>query len=206
MTLMVRTDTSRVLSQERRSLARQKLPTQTDWRCSQQHGLSTLWPCFGNPWYHITDRSTFSSAINSEPKIQYYNGRVRVCRPCGERAFPACIRHRHTGPLPRWMVYGTIGYTPQSALAHTDDILNSGYYTSVVFRLVILPFYLSPAKSYVSAGCTPSCCQHYSDLSWNRKISVATLACMFFKFLTYRKGVANACQLTGSSEYVSHNC
>ncbi|GFU80366.1 transposable element Tcb1 transposase [Trichonephila clavipes] len=51
-----------------------------------------------------------------------------------------CFRHRHTGPSPGVMVWGTTGYTFRSPLVRTNGILNSAHYISGMLRSMALPF------------------------------------------------------------------
>lgn len=151
-----RTATSRTLSREMESFARQQVSARTVRRRLQQHGLSARRPWLRLPltlrhrqerlqwcdqrrtwtreWHHVifTDESRFC--------IQDHDGRIRVWRHRGERALPACIGHRHTGPSAGVMVWGAIGYTSRSPLVRITGTLNSNRYISDVLRPVALPY------------------------------------------------------------------
>ncbi|GFW65608.1 uncharacterized protein TNCV_3550311 [Trichonephila clavipes] len=110
MALMDRAATSRALSQELVSFARQQMFART----VRQH------------------ESRFC--------LQHQDGRIHVCRQRGERTLAARISLHHTSPSPGVMVWGPIGFTSQSPLVRIDGTLNSVRYISGVLRAVALPF------------------------------------------------------------------
>ncbi|MBJ4999813.1 IS630 family transposase [Salmonella enterica subsp. enterica serovar Hadar] len=156
MALRDRTATSRTLSHEMGSFARQQVSARTVRRRLQQHGVSARRPWLRLPltlqhrqerlqwcdqrrtwtqeWRHVvfSDESRFC--------IQHHDGRIRVWRHRGERTLPTCIRHRHTGPSPGVMVWGAIGYTSRSPLVRIAGTLNSSRYISDVLGPVALPY------------------------------------------------------------------
>ncbi|GFX95749.1 uncharacterized protein TNCV_4886751 [Trichonephila clavipes] len=79
---------------------------------------------------------------------RYQDGRIRVRWHRGERTLAACIRHRHPGPPPDMMTWGTIGYTSRLPFVHIDGTLNSARYISDTFldteNVRLLPW---PARS-----------------------------------------------------------
>ncbi|GFX23791.1 transposable element Tcb1 transposase [Trichonephila clavipes] len=52
----------------------------------------------------------------------------------------SCILHRHTGPAPRIMVRGGIGYHSRTPLVRIAGTLNSQRYISEVLEPVVLPY------------------------------------------------------------------
>lgn len=156
MAVTDRAATSRSLSQQMGTFARQQPSARTVRRRLQQHGLSARRPWLRLPltlhhrqerlqwctqrrtWVHEWQNVIFSD--ESRFCLQHHDGRIRVWRHRGERTLEACIRHRHTGVSPGVMVWGAIGYTSRSPLVRIDGTLNSGRYISDVLRPVALPF------------------------------------------------------------------
>ena len=156
MAVTDRAATSRSLSQQMGTFARQQPSARTVRRRLQQHGLSARRPWLRLPltlhhrqerlrwctqrrtWVHEWQNVIFSD--ESRFCLQHHDGRIRVWRHRGERTLEACIRHRHTGVSPSVMVWGAIGYASRSPLVRIDGTLNSGRYISDVLRPVALPF------------------------------------------------------------------
>ncbi|GFV47056.1 hypothetical protein TNCV_2699501 [Trichonephila clavipes] len=129
---MYRKATSRALSQQSGSFARQSVSVRTVRRRmdsqSGKHGC-------GYPCCSFTDRSVFNVIMNDKPGA----GMERLR-----------ILHRHIGPLPGMMVWNDIGYTSRSPLVRIDDTLHSARCISDALRPVALPFIrASPVKPYV---------------------------------------------------------
>ncbi|GFW80135.1 transposable element Tcb1 transposase [Trichonephila clavipes] len=76
----------------------------------------------------------------SRISLQHHDGRIRVCRRCGERMLSSCVMHRHTGPAPDIMVWGGIGYHSRTPLVRIAGTLNSQRYISEVLEPVALPY------------------------------------------------------------------
>ncbi|GFU56355.1 transposable element Tcb1 transposase [Trichonephila clavipes] len=72
--------------------------------------------------------------------LQHHDGRIRVWRHRGERMLNSCVMHRHTGPAPRVMVWGGIGYHSRTPLVRITGTLNSQRYISEVLEPVALPY------------------------------------------------------------------
>ncbi|UYV65976.1 hypothetical protein LAZ67_3006047 [Cordylochernes scorpioides] len=51
--------------------------------------------------------------------------RIHVWRHRGECRLPACIRYRHTGPLPEVMVWSAIGYILVTSCSHSQHFEQS---------------------------------------------------------------------------------
>ncbi|UYV82263.1 hypothetical protein LAZ67_21001495 [Cordylochernes scorpioides] len=69
--------------------------------------------------------------------LQHHDGRIRVWRHRGERMLNSCIIHRHTGPAPGIMVWGSIGYHSRTPLVRIAGTLNSQRYISEVLEPVV---------------------------------------------------------------------
>ncbi|GFX83409.1 transposable element Tcb1 transposase [Trichonephila clavipes] len=52
----------------------------------------------------------------------------------------SCIMHRHTGPVPGIMVWGSIGYHSHTPLLRIAGTLNSQCYIPKVLETVVLPY------------------------------------------------------------------
>ncbi|GFX48705.1 transposable element Tcb1 transposase [Trichonephila clavipes] len=65
---------------------------------------------------------------------------MRVWRHLGERILNSCVMYRHTGPAPRIMVWGGIGYNFRTPLVRIAGTLNSQRYISEVLEPVVLPY------------------------------------------------------------------
>ncbi|GFY36576.1 uncharacterized protein TNCV_27811 [Trichonephila clavipes] len=113
VSLMYCAATSRTLSQELGSFARQQVSTQTVRRHESRFCL------------------------------QPQDSRIRVWLHHGERTLAASIRHNHTGPSPGVIVWGAIGYTSRSPVVHIDGTLNSTRYISSVLQPMTLPLILA---------------------------------------------------------------
>ncbi|GFX00903.1 transposable element Tcb1 transposase [Trichonephila clavipes] len=79
--------------------------------------------------------------FTDEPRIclQHHFARIRVRRHRGEMMLNSCVMHLHTGPVPRIMVWGGIGYHSRTPLVRTAGTLNSQRYISEVLEPVVLP-------------------------------------------------------------------
>ncbi|GFT89403.1 uncharacterized protein TNCV_4386891 [Trichonephila clavipes] len=124
MALMDRATTSRALSQEPGSFARQQVSARKVRRRLLQHGLSAR-----KPWLRLP--LTLHHHQDDHIRVRWHRG---------ERTLAACIRHRHTGPLPDMMVWGAIKNMSRSPLVRIDDTLSSAHYISGVLQPVALPF------------------------------------------------------------------
>ncbi|GFW26254.1 transposable element Tcb1 transposase [Trichonephila clavipes] len=107
----------------------------------EQSGLSARRPLLGLPvtqnhrrfrrqwcgerrmWMEEWNEVVFTD--ESRTCLQHHDGRIRVWRPSGERMLKSCVMHRHTGPAPGIMVWGSIGYHSSSPLVRIAGTLNS---------------------------------------------------------------------------------
>ncbi|UYV63867.1 K02A2.6-like [Cordylochernes scorpioides] len=80
----------------------------------------------------FTDESRFC--------LQLHGGQIRVWRHRGERMLNNCVMHRQTGPAPRIMVWGGIGYHSCTPLVRIAGTLNSQCYISEVLEPVFIPY------------------------------------------------------------------
>ncbi|GFU80937.1 transposable element Tcb1 transposase [Trichonephila clavipes] len=53
----------------------------------------------------------------------------------------SCVMHRHNGPAPGIMVWGSIEYHPRTPLVRIDGTLNSQRYISEVLEPVVLHYF-----------------------------------------------------------------
>ncbi|GFW82627.1 uncharacterized protein TNCV_3491991 [Trichonephila clavipes] len=132
---MDRAATSRALSQELGSFARQQVSARTVRRSLLQHGLSAR-----RPWLRLLLTLHHRQESLQWFCLQHQDGRIRVRWHRGEHTLAACIWHRHTGPSLGMTVWGAIGHTFRSSLVCIDGTLNSVRYISGVLRPVALPF------------------------------------------------------------------
>ncbi|GFX35156.1 uncharacterized protein TNCV_2330961 [Trichonephila clavipes] len=126
---MDREATSRALSQELGSFAREQVSARKVRPSLQKHGLSAR-----RPWLRL-----LLTLHQRQERLQWFclqhqNGRICVWRHHGERTLAACIRHRQTSPSPGVMTWSAIGYTSQSPLVRIDGTLNSTHYISGIVR------------------------------------------------------------------------
>ncbi|GFV31385.1 mariner Mos1 transposase [Trichonephila clavipes] len=54
--------------------------------------------------------------------LQHHDGRIRVWRHRGKRMLNSCVMHRHTGPAPSIMVWGSIGCPCLTPLVRIADL------------------------------------------------------------------------------------
>ncbi|GFY09056.1 transposable element Tcb1 transposase [Trichonephila clavipes] len=64
--------------------------------------------------------------------LQHHDGRIRVWKHRGERMLNT--KHRHTGPEPGIMIWGSIGYHSRTPLVPIAGILNIQRYIFEVFE------------------------------------------------------------------------
>ncbi|GFX77040.1 transposable element Tcb1 transposase [Trichonephila clavipes] len=153
MAFMDREATSGALSQELGSFARQQVSARTvcrsmvfqlgDYGCglplTLHHRQERLqWCDQRRTWTH--ERRDVILSDESRFCLPHQDCRILIRRHHGERALAACIRHRHTGPSPGVMIWGSIGYTFRSPLARVEGTLNSARYISGVLRPVTQAF------------------------------------------------------------------
>ncbi|GBM19608.1 hypothetical protein AVEN_107286-1 [Araneus ventricosus] len=84
-------------------------------------------------------RMEWRSVVFSD-ESRFCLGASAVRRRPGERLQPTCLRHRHTGPTPRVMVWGAISYDSRSTLVVIPRTLTANLYVSLVIQPVVLPF------------------------------------------------------------------
>ncbi|GBN82670.1 hypothetical protein AVEN_103246-1 [Araneus ventricosus] len=80
------------------------------------------------------------------------DGRMLVRRRTGERLQPTCLRPRHTGPLPGYMVWETISYDSRSSLVVIPRTLTGNFYVSLSVDILSWPA-RSPDPSPIEYVC-----------------------------------------------------
>ncbi|GFY32981.1 transposable element Tcb1 transposase [Trichonephila clavipes] len=132
------------------------LSERTIRRRLQQSGLSTRRPLLGLPltqnhrslrrqW--CDERRMWATEWNevvftdeSRICLQYHDRRIRVRRHRGDKMLKSSVIHRHSGPAPGIMVWGSIGYHSRTPLVRIAGTLNSQRYISEVLESVVLPY------------------------------------------------------------------
>ncbi|GFW57009.1 transposable element Tcb1 transposase [Trichonephila clavipes] len=148
--------TSRTVAQHIESVTHHSVSARTIRRRLQQSGMSARCPLLGLPltqnhkrllrqwcnkrrmWVAEWNEVVFTD--ESRICLQHHDGRIRVWRHCGERMLNSCVMHRHTGPAPGIMVWGSIGYHSCTPLVRIAGTLNSQRYISEVLEPVVLPY------------------------------------------------------------------
>ncbi|UYV62987.1 hypothetical protein LAZ67_2002751 [Cordylochernes scorpioides] len=132
MAVTDRSVTSRTVAQHIQSVTHHPVSARNIRRRFQQSGLSARRPLLRLPltrnhrrlhrqwcderrmwtaeWNEIvfTDEARFY--------LQHHDGWIRVWRHSGERMLNSCVMHRHTGPAPGIMIWGSIGYHSRTPL------------------------------------------------------------------------------------------
>ncbi|GFU96989.1 transposable element Tcb1 transposase [Trichonephila clavipes] len=156
MAVTDRSVTSRTIAQHIESVTHHSESARTIQRRLQQSGLSARRPLLG---LHLMqnhrrlrhqrcdERRVWAAKWNeviftdeSRICLQYHDGRIRVWRHRGERMLNSCVMHHHTGPAPRIMVWGGIGYHSHTHLVPIASNLNSQRYISEMLEPVVLTF------------------------------------------------------------------
>ncbi|GFX86513.1 transposable element Tcb1 transposase [Trichonephila clavipes] len=139
MAVTDRSVASQTVAQNTASVTHHSVTECTIQRRLQQSGLSARRPLHGLPltqnhrrlrrqW--CDERRMWAAewnevVFNAESRIclQHHDGRIRVWKHRGERMLNSCVMHRHTGPAPDIMVWGSIGYHSRTPLVRTADTL-----------------------------------------------------------------------------------
>ncbi|GFV68953.1 transposable element Tcb2 transposase [Trichonephila clavipes] len=148
--------TSRTIAQHIESVMHHSVSARTIRRRLQQSGLSARCPLLGLPLtqnhrrLHIpwcderriwaAERNEVVFTDESRICLQNHDGRIRVWRHRGERMLNSSFMHRHTGPAPGIMVWGSIRYHSHTPLVRIAGTLNSQRYISEVLEPVVLPY------------------------------------------------------------------
>ncbi|GFX80618.1 transposable element Tcb1 transposase [Trichonephila clavipes] len=93
--------------------------------------------------------------------LQHHDGWIRMWRHRGERMLNSCVMHRHTGPAPGIMVWGTIGYHFRTPLVHIAGTLSSQRYISEVLEPVVLPYFQGLATAIFQQD---NACPHMASI------------------------------------------
>ncbi|GFS49466.1 transposable element Tcb1 transposase [Trichonephila clavipes] len=88
----------------------------------------------------VAERNEVVFTDESRICLQHPDVWIRVWRHRGERMLNSCNIHRHTGPAPSIMVWGSIGYHFRTPLVRIAGTLNSQRYISEMLKSVVLPY------------------------------------------------------------------
>ncbi|GFW31783.1 transposable element Tcb1 transposase [Trichonephila clavipes] len=153
MAVTDRSVTSLTVAQHIESVSHHSVSTRTIRRRLQQSGLSTRRPLLFLPltqnhrhlrrqWCNgrrmwVADWNEVVLTDESRFCLQHHDGQIRVWRHRGESMLNSCVMHRHTGPAPRIMVWGGIGYHSRTPLVRIAGTLNSQRY---ITQIELLPW------------------------------------------------------------------
>ncbi|GFS72197.1 transposable element Tcb1 transposase [Trichonephila clavipes] len=156
MAVMVRSVTSRTVTQHIKSVTHHSVSARTIRRHLQQSDLSTIHPLLGLPltqnhrrlhrqlcderriWVAEWNEVVFTD--ESRLCLQHHDGRIRVWRHRGEKILNSCVTHHHTGPATGILVWGGIGYPSRTPLVRISGTLNRQCNISEVLEPVALPY------------------------------------------------------------------
>ncbi|UYV68197.1 hypothetical protein LAZ67_5003357 [Cordylochernes scorpioides] len=137
MAVTDRSVTSRTVAQHIQSLTHHPVSARTIRRRLQQSGMSARCLLLRLPltqnhrrlrrqW--CDERKIWTAEWNeivfteeSRFCLQHHDGRIRFWRNREERMLNSCVMHRHTGPTPGIMVWGSIGYHYRTPLVRIAD-------------------------------------------------------------------------------------
>ncbi|GFX44708.1 uncharacterized protein TNCV_2427921 [Trichonephila clavipes] len=123
--------------------------------------------------------------------LQHHDGRIRVCRHCGERMLESCVMHLHTGHAPGIMVCGGIGYPSCTTLVRIAGTLKSPATSPRCWSQLSFPIFRAWSQPYFNRIMTrgtfcPKALRQSPDL-------FASLAGSLFGSFADRKHVVHGC-------------
>ncbi|UYV65118.1 hypothetical protein LAZ67_3003179 [Cordylochernes scorpioides] len=131
MAVTDRSVTSRTVAQHIQSVTHHPVSARTIRRRLQQSGLSARHPLLRLPLMQNHRRL----------RHQWCDERRMLTAEWNEIVFTDdCVMHRHTGPAPGIVVWGSIGYHSRTPLVRIAGTLNSQRYISEVLEPVVLPY------------------------------------------------------------------
>ncbi|GFT24698.1 transposable element Tcb1 transposase [Trichonephila clavipes] len=156
MAVTDRSVTSRTVAQHIGPVTHHSVSARTIRRRLQQSGLSARRPLLGLPLTQSHRRfrrqwcderrmcaAEWNEVVFTDESricLQHHDGQIQVWRHHGERMLNSCVMHRHTGPAPGIMVWGSIGYHSRTPLVRIAGTLSSQRYISEVLEPVVLPY------------------------------------------------------------------
>ena len=154
-------------------------------------------------WTQELREVTFSD--ESRLCLEHHDIRTRFYWYRKEYTLSVCIRDRHTGPAPKVMSWGAVGYAYRSFIVCADATLYNGLYISILLRPMAPSFIQSLLNAvFLEDYARPHV--SYSDFPWYRKCLTSTLVNTFSRSLTNRNWLVNGCWSNSSSSHASQYC